>query len=49
MRSTFFRPAKGKTNQEIILSEFRNLNKQLKRKPYPMPEIWGMLWKFKGF
>ena len=32
-----------------FLSNFRNLNKQLKQKPYPMPNINGMLLKLEGF
>ena len=32
-----------------FLSGFRNLNKQLKRKPYPMPKINEILLKLKGF
>ena len=35
---SFSRP-KAKTNQIIFLSDSRNLNRQLKRKPYPMPKI----------
>ena len=34
---------KPKTNQVRFLSDFRNLNKQLKRKSYLMPKINGML------
>ena len=29
---------KEKTNRIIFLSDFQNLNRQLKRKPYPMPK-----------
>ena len=36
---------KPKTNRVHYLSEFRNLNKQLKRKTYPMPGINEMLLK----
>ena len=32
-----------------FLSDSRNLNKELKRKPYPMPNINGMLMKLEGF
>ena len=32
-----------------FLSEFRNLNKQLKQKPYPITKINEMLLKFEGF
>ena len=35
---TFSQP-KTKSNQVRFLSGFRNLNKQLKNKPYPMPII----------
>ena len=38
---------KPKTNQVLCLSGFRNLNKKLKRKPYPMPNINEMLLKLK--
>ena len=34
-----FAQPKYKSNQVPFLSGFRNLNKQLKRKPYPMPKI----------
>ena len=33
----------------IFLSEFRNLNKQLKDKPYPIPKINEILLKLEGF
>ena len=36
MGSSFFRQPKAKTNIIIFLSNFRNLNRQLKCKPYPM-------------
>ena len=35
----YFAQPKHKTNQVIFLSEFRDLNKQLKCKLYPMPKI----------
>ena len=34
-----FAQPKHKTNLAYFLSEFRNLNKQLKHKLYPMPKI----------
>ena len=34
-----FSHLKPKTNQVIFLSYFRNLNKKLKLKPYPIPNI----------
>ena len=40
---------KSKSNQVRFLSDFRNMNKQLKRKPYPMPKINEMLFKLEGF
>ena len=33
----------------FFLSEFRNLNKQLKEKPYSMPKLNEMLLKLEGF
>ena len=33
----------------IFLNDFRNLNSQLKHKPYPMPKISEMLLKLEGF
>ena len=33
----------------MSLGDFRNLNKQLKRKPYTMPKINEMLLKLEGF
>ena len=36
---------KAKTNHVRFLSGFRNLNRQLKRKPYPMQQIYEMLLK----
>ena len=44
-----FAKPKGKTNSVRFLSGFRNLNIQLKRKPYPMPKIREMLLKVEGF
>ena len=34
-----FAQPKPESNQVVFLSEFRNINKQLKRTPYPMPKI----------
>ena len=44
-----FAQPKLKSNQVSSLSDFRNLNKQLKRKPYPMPKNNEMLLKLEGF
>ena len=49
MGSTFFRIAKNKTDWIILLSDFGNLNRQLKRKPYPMPKIREMLLNLESF
>ena len=38
-----------KQNRVCFLSDIRNLNKQLKRKPYAMPNINEMLLKLEGF
>ena len=35
----YFAQKKPKMNRVIFLSDFRNLNRQLKRNPYPMPKI----------
>ena len=43
--SPYFAQPKPKSNQVRLLSDFRNLNKKLKRKPYPMPTINEMLLK----
>ena len=45
----YFAQPKPKSNQVQFLSEFRNINKQLKRKPYPMPKVNEMLLKLEGF
>ena len=45
----YFAQPKPKPNQVRFISEFRNLNKQLKRKPYPMPKINEMLLKLEVF
>ena len=47
--SPSFAQPKPKLNRVCFLSNFRNLNKQLKRKPYPMPKINEMLLKLEGF
>ena len=39
---------KLKTNQVCILSDFRNLNKQLKRNIYPKTNINEMILKLEG-
>ena len=44
-----FAQPKPKSNQVRFISDFRNLNKQLKHKPYPMPNINEMLLKLEGF
>ena len=44
-----FSQPKPKSNQVRFISDFRNLNKQLKCKPYPMPNINEMLLKLEGF
>ena len=44
-----FAQPKSKTNQIHFPSDFINLNKKLKRKPYPMPDITEMLLKLEGF
>ena len=46
--SPSFSQAKTKSNQLSFLSYFRNLNKQLKQKPSPMPKINEMLLKLEG-
>ena len=44
-----FAQPKPKTNCVRFLSDFRNLNMQFKRKPYPMPKIREMLLNLDGF
>ena len=46
--SSFAQP-KPKTNLVQFISDFGNLNRQIKRKPYPMPKISVMLLKLEGF
>ena len=36
-RAPSFAQPKPQSNQVYLLSEFKNINKQLKQKPYPMP------------
>ena len=43
-----FEKRKEKTNWVRLLSDFYNLNRQLKCKPYPMPKICGMLLNLEG-
>ena len=47
--SPSFSQPKPKSNLVSFLSDFINLNKQLKRKPYPMPKINENLLKLEGF
>ena len=44
-----FAQPKIKLNWVRFLSDFRNLNKQLERKPYPMPKTNEMLLRLEGF
>ena len=44
-----FAQPKAKTNCVIFLSDLQNLNRQLKCKPYPMPNICEMLLNLEGF
>ena len=44
-----FAQHRPKSNQVPFLSYFRNLNKQLKQKTYPMPKINEMLFKLEVF
>ena len=48
-RASYFAQPKPKSNRVCFLSEFSNLNKQLKQKPYPMPNINEMLLNLEGF
>ena len=43
-----FSQPKAKTYRVGFLSDFRSLNRQLKRKPYPMPKIREMLLNIEG-
>ena len=47
--SPSFAQPKPKSNRVCLLSDFININKQLKRKPYPMQSINAMLLKLEGF
>ena len=47
--SPFSAHPKHKWNQVRFISDFRNINKKLKHKPYPMPNINDMLLKLEGF
>ena len=47
--SPYFAQPKPKSERLSFLSDFRNLNKQLKRETYPMPKINDMLLKLYGF
>ena len=47
--ANYFDQPKPKTDRVRFLSDFRNLNRQLKRKPYPMPKIREMLLNLEGF
>ena len=44
-----FAQPKPKTNRVRLLSDFLNFNRQLKRKPYPMPKFCKMLLNLEGF
>ena len=44
---TFIQPKKDKTVR--ILTDFRRLNEQIKRKPFPLPKISDLLQKLSGF
>ena len=44
-----FAQPKPKPNLVRFLSDFRNINKKLNQKPYPMPKTNGMLLKLEGF
>ena len=44
-----FAQPKPKSNKLRFLSYFRNSNKQLKQKPYPMPKINQIFLKLEGF
>ena len=47
--SPYFTQPKPQSNRVGLLSDFRNLNKQLKRKIYPIPKSNEMLLKLEGF
>ena len=43
-----FDQPRAKTSIKLLI-DFRNLNMQLKRKPYPIPKVHKMLLKLEGF
>ena len=45
---TWVLPKKDNTTVQF-LSDFRELNKQIQRKPYPIPKVQDMLLKLEGF
>ena len=45
----YFAQPKAKTNRVIFLSDFWNLNRQLKLNPYPMSKICERILKLEGF
>ena len=47
--SPSFAQPKAKTNRVRFVRDFHNLNRQLKRKPYPMPKIREMILKLELF
>ena len=44
-----FTQPEAKTDRVRFLSDFRNLSRKLKRKPYPMPEIREIILNLEGF
>ena len=44
-----FAQPKAKTNRVKFLSDFRNLNRQLRHKPYTMPKIHEIILNLEGF
>ena len=48
MQSTVFCLTKGNMNRVIFLTDFRILNRQFKRKPYPTPTLREMLLNLDG-
>ena len=49
MGSSIFSPTKTKTNNLWLISDFRDLNRQIKCTPYPMPKRSKILLKLEGF
>ena len=47
--ATLFAQPKAKTNRVRLISDFQNLNRQLKCKPYMMPKIREILLILEGF